>query len=492
MSQAKRYVALDFGASSGRAIAAAFNGKTMDLETLHRFTTDSTTMLGTLYWDFPSFMRNAKIGLQAYSAKYGSKLDGIACDSWGVDFGLLDKTGHLLANPVHYRDSRTNGIPEKLHSVVSARTIYQRTGIQIMAINTIYQLYSMVLQNSPLLDKAVSMLLMADLISYFLSGTPVQEYTMATTSEMYDAEKMDWSRDTLLTAKIPPGMMPEIVAPGTVVGPLLDHVGAECGLGPTPIIASGSHDTASAMAAIPAIGDDWICISSGTWSLMGTELTSPIINDATYARNFTNEGGVDGTIRFLKNITGMWMIEECRRVWSKGEGDLDYTSLFTAAEKVEPFKRIINPNDQRFVAPGGMPDRINEALRETGQPEAKEHADFIRLCLESLALAYRQTANTLTELTGKRFSALHIVGGGSQNNMLNQMAADATGLVVKAGPVEATALGNSLMQALALGDVGSLAEAREVVRNSVEVRTFEPSGDKARWDEAYERFLKLL
>ncbi len=492
MTQVKRYMALDFGAESGRAIAASFDGRQVELDILHRFTTYSTTMLGTLYWGFPSFIRNVKVGLSAYSAKYGPKLDGIACDSWGVDFGLLDKTGHLLANPVHYRDSRTDGIPEKLHAVVPARTLYQRTGIQIMAINTIYQLYAMVLANSPLLDKAVSMLMIADLVSYFLSGTPVQEYTMATTSEMYDAEKRDWSRDTLLSAKIPPGMMPEIVAPGTIVGPILDSVANECGLATAPIIAPGAHDTASAIAAVPAVNEDWLFLSSGTWSLMGAELSAPIINDAAYAKNFTNEGGVDGSIRFLKNITGMWMLQECRRAWEKEGESLSYAEIARLGEEAEPFQRVVNPNDARFMAPGGMPDRINAALRETGQPEAREKGEFVRLCLESLAVAYRHTAQSLAELTGKQYSTLHIVGGGSQNKLLDQLAADATGLVVKAGPVEATALGNSLMQALALGDVGSLSEVREVVRNSVEVTTFEPRGDRSRWDEFYARFLKIV
>ncbi|MDR0361312.1 MAG: rhamnulokinase [Planctomycetota bacterium] len=493
MAQVKRYMALDFGAESGRAIAAAFDGKKMDLEILRRFSTDSTTMLGTLYWDFPSFIRNIKLGLSAYAGKYGSDLAGIACDSWGVDFGLLDKTGHLLANPVHYRDARTNGIPEKLHAVIPARTLYQRTGIQIMSFNTIYQLYAMVLNNSPLLDKAVSMLLIADLASYFLSGTPVQEYTTATTSEMYDAERMDWSRDSLLSAKIPPGMMPEIVAPGTVIGPLLDSVAAECGLGPTPIIAPGSHDTASAVAAVPAEGEDWLYVSSGTWSLMGAELAAPIINDATFNANFTNEGGVDGTIRFLKNISGMWMLQECRRAWAKEEGQAaDYETLARLAEEAAPFVRFVNPNGERFLAPGGMPERINAALRETGQPEAKEKGEFARLCFESLALAYRHTAQTVEELTGKKYNVLHIVGGGSLNTLLNQLAADATGMVVKAGPVEATALGNSLMQAVALGDVASLSEARQVVRDSVQVKTFEPKGDRSRWDEMYSRFQQLL
>ena len=492
MTQLKRYVALDLGAESGRAIAASFDGKAMDLEVLHRFTTHSTAMLGTLYWDFPSFMRNIKLGLSAYTAKYGAKLSGIACDAWGVDFGLLDKTGHLLSNPVHYRDARTKGMAEKLHAIIPSRTLYQRTGIQIMEINTIYQLYSMVRANSPLLDKAVSMLLIADLISYFLSGTPAQEYTLATTSEMYDAEKRDWSRDTLLSAKIPPVMMPEIVAPGTVVGPLLDAVAAECGLSPTPVIAPGSHDTASAVAAVPAKGEDWLYISSGTWSLMGAELSSPIVNDATFARNFTNEGGVDGTIRFLKNISGMWMLQECRRTWAKAEVELDYATLIRLGAEAEPFKRAVNPNDPRFIPPGDMPERINQALRESGQPEAREKGEFVRLCLESLALAYRYIAATVAELTGREYNVIHIVGGGSQNQLLNQFAADATGMEVKAGPVEATALGNSLMQALALGDVGSLAEAREVVRNSVEVTTYHPAGDRSGWDEMYAKFLKLI
>lgn len=492
MARTKRYMALDLGAESGRAIVSAFDGKRMELEVLHRFTTHSVRMRDTLYWDFPSFLRNMKVGLSAYSAKYGSDLAGIACDSWGVDFGLLDKHGNLLSNPVHYRDARTNGVPEKLHEVLPSRNIYQRTGIQIMSINTIYQLYSMVLSNSSILDKAVSMLMIADLCAYFLSGEAVQEYTLATTSEMYDAEKKDWARDTLLSAKIPPNLMPEIVAPGTVIGPLLESVAGDCGLGQVPVIAPGCHDTASAVAAVPASGDDWLYVSSGTWSLMGAELTEPIINDASFSRNFTNEGGVDGTIRFLKNICGMWMIQECRRVWTKEDGkETDYGELVRLSADAEPFARLINPNDSRFLAPGGMPERINQALRESGQPEAKTKGEFVRLCVESLALAYRATIQSLEEVTKRKYRVLHVVGGGSQNRQLNQMAADATGMVVKAGPVEATAFGNALMQAIALGDIASLSEARDVVRNSCAVETYEPSGDASRWDEAYARFKKL-
>ncbi|MDR3210535.1 MAG: rhamnulokinase [Planctomycetota bacterium] len=492
MNKLKRYLALDFGAESGRAIAAHFDGHRIELEILHRFSTDSTNMLGTLFWDFPGFIRNVKLGLTAYSAKYGPELGGIACDSWGVDFGLLDNTGHLLGNPVHYRDKRTKGMTEKLHAIIPARTLYQRTGIQILEINTIYQLYYLVLSNSPLLDKAVSMLLLADLVSYMLTGIPVQEYTLATTSEMYDVKKGDWSSDSLLSAKIPPGIMPDIIAPGTVVGPILDSVAIECGLASTPIIAAGSHDTASAVAAVPAVGDDWLYISSGTWSLMGAELNSPIINDATFAKNFTNEGGVDGTIRFLKNITGMWILEECRRTWAKEGEKLDYATITRLGEQAAPLQRVINPTDIRYQAPGEMPSRINQALKESKQLPAREKGEFIRLILDSLALCYRYTGETLEELTGRKYNVIHIVGGGSQNTLLNQLTADATGKVVKAGPVEATALGNSLMQAMALGDIGSLAEGREVIRNSVEVTTYQPSGNSERWNDAYQRFLKLL
>ncbi|MCL1899881.1 MAG: rhamnulokinase [Promicromonosporaceae bacterium] len=461
MTQLKRYVALDLGAESGRAIAASFDGKVMELEVLHRFATHSTAMLGTLYWDFPSFMREIKFGLSAYTAKYGAKLSGIACDAWGVDFGLLDKTGHLLSNPVHYRDARTKGMAEKLHAIIPSRTLYQRTGIQIMEINTIYQLYSMVRANSPLLDKAVSMLLIADLISYFLSGTPAQEYTLATTSEMYDAEKRDWSRDTLLSAKIPPVMMPEIVAPGTVVGPLLDAVAAECGLSPTPVIAPGSHDTASAVVGAPLRAGS-AYISSGTWSLVGVELDAPILSAAAREAGFTNELGADGTVRFLKNVAGLWVFDECRRQWEREGTPQPLAELLAQTAAQPPSARVIDLNGPQFLPPGDMPARVREAARAEGL--AADHpAQAARLVLDSLAHAYAAAIRQAGALTGSPIREVVVVGGGSQNRLLNHLTAAATGLPVVAGPVEAAALGNVLIQARAVGGGGqTLTELRSL------------------------------
>ncbi|MCC8190673.1 MAG: rhamnulokinase [Planctomycetes bacterium] len=492
MEKQKRYVALDYGTGSGVAMCGAFDGARLAVETLHRFPVLSTPMLGTIYWDFPAMIRNARTALSRYSAKHGYSLAGIACDGWGCDFGLLDKTGHLLANPVSHADSRTSGAPERMFQVIPERSLYQRTGILSRREVTLFQLYSMALANSPLLDKAVTMLMIPDLVSYFLSGAPVQEYTVATTTGMYDAESMDWSRDIILSAKIPPGMMPEIVAPGTVIGPILDAVAAGCGLGPTPVIAPASHAFAGAVAAVPAEGEDWLYVVSGDWDQVGVEVSSPLINDAAFSAGLTNEGGVDGTTRLLRGAMGFHVLAECVRAWSREDGhELDTASILDLVDGERPPERLLNPDDPRVLDADDMPMYLQAMLRETGQPPAETRSDFVRLCLDSMVLSHRQAIRRLRELTGRRYSVIHVVGWGSGVQYFTQCLADATGLTVKAGPVEAKAVGNILLQLMALGDVASLAEARALVRDSFGTVTFEPTGDADRWDEAGERFASL-
>lgn len=492
MSRAKRYMALDFGTANGMAMAGLLDGGRLTLEPMHRFEVRATGMLGTSYWDFPAMLINAKRGLAACAAKFGPDLDGVACASWGSDFGLLDKNGQLLANPVHHLDQRTEGLVEKFAAVIPGRSLYQRTGIRSRREATLFQLHAMALANSPLLDKAVTMLLMADLVSYFLSGTPVQEYTLATTTEMYDAESRDWSRDTILAAKIPPIMVPEIVAPGTVIGPLWDGVAAECGLGQVPVIAPASHAYAGAMAAAPAQGDDWACIVSGEWDQVGVELAAPLINDDSFGAEFSNEGGVDGSIRLVRGLVGLALLEACFSVWAREDGaDPDVGEILEQASAIAPLRRLVNPDDPRLADTADMPNALNILMAESGQPLAETRAGFARLCVDSLVMSHRHALEQLGKITGRKYGVVHLVGWGSGISLLSQSIADAVGVPVRAGPSDARTVGNILMQALALGDLASLAEAREVVRNSFEIAVHEPESG-AVWDEGYGRFLKML
>lgn len=492
MNKQRRYLALNFGAGRGTAVAGAFNGDTIALDFLHRFPVMSTSMLDTIYWDFPNLIINAKLGLSAFVKKFGVGLDGVGCCSWGVDFGLLDKDGRLLANPMHYMDPHTDGVMERLNASIPARSLYQKTGSQPRRQATLYQLYAMALANSPLLDKAVVMLLMADLVSYFLSGNPVQEYTLATTTAMYDAVSRDWSRDIMITGKIPPVMVPEIVAPGTVIDSLTDRVAAECGMGTVPVIAPASHCMACAVTSVPAKGDGWMYIVSGHWNHVGIETSDPIINDDTYAAGFTNEGGVDGSYRLLKSIGGMNLLSACAESWASESGEeVALDDLLEAAARVRPLTRIINPDDPRFFESPDAPDAINRFLREHGQPPAEKREEFARLCLDSLALAQRHAYCRLVDITGKKYSVAHMVGWGARHAIVAQVTADALGIPVKAGPVAAKTLGNIIMQAIALGDIASLAEAREIVANSFDIAAYEPTGVE-KWESAYEQFKKML
>ena len=486
MGKQKRYVALDFGIGNGVAMAGAFNGEKLELEVMHRFIVRATSMLNVKYWDFPSMIIHAKQGLYACTARHGATLAGIGCNSWSADFGLLDKTGHLLANPVHYMDSRTVGAPEKLFSVFPARSLYQMNGVRSRRMKTLFQLYVMAQANNPLLDKAVTLLLLADLVSYFLTGTPVQEYTLATTTGMYDAESRDWSRDVILGAKIPPGMVPEVVAPGTVIGPLLDSVAGEVGLGQTPVIAPASHGLACAVAAAPATGEDWLCLTLGYWCQVAAELSAPVINDASFTAGFSNLGGVDGSIRLEKEFLGLGVIDECLRAWSRQEGiEVTIDEALAGAESETPLRRIINLNDPRISEAADKTAVLNEILAETDQPPLENRNELVRTYLDSLVLTARRAIEQLSELTGRRYETIHFVGQGASIASLGQAVADATGRVVKAGPAEAQATGNIIMQMMALGDIGSLAEARELIRKSFSIPEYTPKENPGKWDEAY-------
>lgn len=484
------YLAVDLGAESGRVVAGHFDGTRIVLEPLHRFPNGPVNVRGTLYWDVLRLWSDIKTGLGKAAELYGGRIVGIGLDTWGVDYGLLARDGSLLSNPYHYRDSRTDGMMEAAFRKVPRAEVFARTGIQFMQLNTLYQLVAMVEAGSPVLDVADRLLTMPDLINYWLTGRMANEFTIATTTQCYDPRAGDWAYEMLETLGIPTRLFGPIVPPGTVLGPLEAAVAAETGLGDVPVIAPATHDTGSAVAAVPMDPDNAIYLSSGTWSLMGVESKVPIIDDRMLTWNLTNEGGVDGTFRILKNIMGLWLVQECRREWQRAGEEHDYGEMVEMAAAAPAFGPVVSPEDARFLAPGDMTPRIAAACRDAGQAPPASKGAFLRCALESLALEYRWVAERLDELTGKRLETIHIIGGGAQNELLDQLAADATGRTVVTGPIEATALGNVLVQARALGHIGSVAEGRDVVKASFDLKTFAPR-DTARWDDVFAAYLKV-
>lgn len=476
------FLAFDLGAESGRAMVGRFDGDRLSLEEAHRFPNRPVRVFGSLHWDVLRLFDEMKKGLAAA----GGELASIGVDTWGVDFGLLGPDGALLENPFHYRDARTNGVMEKLFTVVPRDEVFARTGIQFMQLNTLYQLYALRLERPHVLDQVRTLLMTPDLLHYWLTGRVAGEYTIATTTQFYDPRRGGWAREMLEKLGLPDRILPQIVPPGTVLGPLLDAVASEAGVKPVPVVAPASHDTGSAVAAVPAEGDDWAFLSSGTWSLLGAEVPEPIINDQTLKLNFTNEGGAWGTIRLLKNISGMWLLEECRREWARQGSSLGYAELCEAALAAPAFTAVIDPDDPSFLSPGDMPGKIADYCRRTGQPAPENHGAITRTIFESLALKYRAVLEMLERIRGRRFRVLHIVGGGSKNAVLCQFTADATGLPVVAGPEEATAIGNVLLQAMALGHLRTPAEARELVRRSYQPRTYLPA-NRGPWDAQLHR-----
>jgi len=430
--------------------------------------------------------------LALYIRKYGKELNGIGFDTWGVDYALFAKDGSLLSNPVHYRDSRTDGMVEEACKLVSREEIFETTGIQFMQLNTLFQLFSMVVNRSPIFELADTLLLMPSIFIYFFTGQKVNEFTHATTTQMYDPRAGTWAYTMLKKLGIPTEMLKaEIVPPGTIIGNLFPAMANEVGLGNVPVIATSCHDTASAVAAVPARGQDWAYLSSGTWSLLGLEVKEPMINPDTFRYNLTNEGGVGNTYRFLKNIMGLWLVQECKRVWEREGHTLDYGALMREAEQARPFVGIVEPNDNLFLNPPDMPKAIAQFCKDSGQQAPTTRGEFIRCALESLALKYRNVLEKFEQLRGKPVDILHIVGGGVNNTLLCQFTANAIGKPVIAGPAEATAIGNILVQAIATGDLASIAEARELVRQSYHTVTYQPQ-ETARWEEAYQRSKGIL
>jgi rhamnulokinase len=487
-----KFAAVDLGAESGRVVVGSFDGKTVRLEEAHRFANVPVRAAGTLHWDVLRLWNDILDGLAMARQAHG-ELVGIGVDTWGVDFGLLDANASLLGNPVHYRDARNDGVMEHAFEIVPRDEIFARTGLAFLPFNTLYQLLALKRGNSPQLQIASGLLLMPDLLHCWLSGTCAAEYTIASTSQMLDARTRTWDSELLKRLDLPTRLLPDLIAPGTTLGHLRDEVAARTGLDKsTRVIAPGAHDTASAVAAVPFQNGSGAYLSSGTWSLMGVELDEPLINARVAELNFTNEGGVGGKIRFLKNIAGLWLVQECRRVWARAGQEYSYAELTERAAKATPFGAMIEPDDAAFAAPASMPQTIVEYCRSNGQTPPSGVDAIVRCCLESLALKYRWTLEKLEELRAQKIETLHIVGGGTQNKLLSQLTADAIGRPVVAGPVEATATGNILMQAMARGELSTLPELREVVRHSFEVETFEPRAEYLpQWDEVYQKFLTL-
>ncbi len=460
-------LAFDLGAGSGRAILGTLEDGKLQLDELHRFANTPVQLPTGLYWDTLRLFNEIRHGLTIAGRERKLKIDAIGIDTWGVDFGLLGADGALVDNPRHYRDARTNGMLERTFCIAPREQIFEATGIQFMQLNTLYQWHAMKLAGSPALQVARRLLFTPDLFNYWLTGVARAERTIASTSQFYDPRRRQFATELLARLGLDASILPEIVDPGTRLGELLPEIAESTGLGPVPVYATGCHDTASAVAAVPAQGDDWCYISSGTWSLMGVELDQPVINEKSLAENFTNEAGAGGKIRFLKNIAGLWLLEECRQAWAIAGHKFTYDELLKLAADARPGTAIIDVD--AFLEPGRMPERIAAHCHGTSQRVPEDPGQVTRVILESLAERYRQVLESLESLTGRRIRVIHIVGGGSRNRLLNRLVADFTGRIVLAGPSEATAAGNVLIQAIGAGELSGLDEAREVVRRSFAV-----------------------
>jgi rhamnulokinase len=485
MTQCKQkpYLAFDFGAQSGRAVLAHLQSGILTIKEVHRFANEPVEYSGALHWDMPRLWLEVRHALSRLSEV---ALAGIAVDAWGVDYALLGERGELLQNPYHYRDRRTDGIMEEVLSRINKEEIYKTTGIQFMPINTLYQLFAARRQTPKLLDAAKSLLTIPDLFNYWLTGNAVCEFTNATTTQMVDPRKRAWAVSLIQSLGLPAHLPAPIVEPGSIVGTLLPEIAGHSALAGATVIAPACHDTGSAVAAISA-RDGTAFLSSGTWSLLGTELDSPVITPDALRMNFTNEGGVNGTARLLKNVMGLWMLQGCHQSWRAQGLSLDYRELIELAAPEASFRTLVNPDDESFLRPSDMLSAISQFCTRTHQPVPQEPGAFVRAVLESLAFKYRLVLRDLEQVGGKRIGQIRIIGGGSKNRLLNQLTADATGRTVLSGPAEATALGNVAIQILATGGASSLQEVRAIVDRSFPTETFEPR-ETGLWDQHAERF----
>jgi rhamnulokinase len=487
-----QFIALDLGAESGRAIVGKLESDRLSLEEAYRFPNGAVRVMGSLHWDPLYLFKDMKQGLSKISHEHGRGFTSIGIDTWGIDYALLDRAGNLIGNPYCYRDPRTEGMMDEATKHVPRQEIFDQSGgIQFLPINTLYQLFSMVVNKSPLLEIAETFLMMPDLFNYWFTGCKACEFTDATTTQFYNSQRGDWSRGLLEQLDIPSHMLPDVIMPGTELGPLLPGIAEEVTLGSLLVIAPASHDTASAVVAVPAEGEDCAWLSSGTWSLLGGMSYQPIVTDEALEYNFSSYGGAGGTYLPWKNIMGLWLVQECRRTWARAGKDFSYDESTRMAGEAKPFSAIVDPDHPSFLAPSDMPGSICTFCEETGQPVPQTKGEIVRTALEGLALKYRWVIEKLEVLLDRKFKVLHVVGGGSKNRLLCQFTADAIQLPVIAGPVEATAIGNIVVQAMTAGHLASLDEARHLIRRSFDVTTYEP-GDSSGWDEAYERFGRLI
>ena len=485
----KRVLAFDFGASSGRAIIGCFDGDKITLEEVHRFSNDPVSVGGTVYWDVLRLFYEIKQGI--IKAKIAGGFDSIGIDTWGVDFGLIDSEGKLMENPVHYRDARTAGLVDEAFKTMPKEKLYGITGIQFMELNTLFQLISLKKYRPWMLERADKMLFMPDLFGYMLTGKMCAEYSIASTSQLIDLDKRTWSKEILDAFGIKESVFAPLVQPGTVLGELSKEVCEECGVDPVPVISVCGHDTQSAITSVPCEDGDFAFLSSGTWSLFGTELDKPIVNETSMNINITNEGGFDGSTGFLKNIIGLWLIQESRRQWKREGKEYSYADLEKLALAAEPFKCFIDPDAPEFVPHGNIPERVREFCRKTGQYVPETVGEIMRCIYESLAMKYRLTFEKLRECTERDYPVIHVIGGGTKDGLLCQMTANSCDRTVKAGPIEATVMGNVAVQLMSNGSVENIGQARKIVAESSELKTFEPK-DTDKWAEAYEDFLKVV
>jgi rhamnulokinase len=483
------YVACDLGAESCRLILGTLAEDRLTIEEVHRFPNRPIKILGTLRWNLPQIFDELVNGLRKVAAR-GLFVDSVSVDSWGVDYVYIRDQEPMLTLPYHYRDPRTDGTIARAFAAVPSETIYSETGIQFIQINTLYQMLDDLENRPTILEISDQFLNIADYFNYIFSGLRCAEESLASTTQLFNPHERKWSRQLIERFALPARIFPKLVKSGTKLGPLLAEIADEVGLHDTQVVAGCSHDTGAAVAAVPAEGQDWCYISSGTWSAMGIEAKKPIINDASRTMGFANEMGYGGTTRFLKDIVGLWVVQECRREWAREGYQYSYEDLAKMAEEALPLRSMIDPVDPRFVKPCLMPQKIINYCRETKQTFPTTHGEIIRCVLDSLALRYRQVLQEITSITGHEFKSVHIVGGGSRNQLLNQLTANATQVEVLAGPSEATAVGNILVQAIAMGHLRSLEDLRHVVRSSFPVASYRPQ-DKDAWLKAYERFQEL-
>ena len=489
MTEGVKVLALDFGASSGRAIIGSFDGEKIRLDEIHRFANEPVTVTGTMYWDILRLFHDIKTGL--IKAKQHGEIKSIGIDTWGVDFGLLDEDGKLLENPVHYRDSRTKGMMEETFKSLGKQKFYQITGNQFMEINTVFQLAALRKYRPEVLDRAQTLLMMPDLLNYFLSDKKVTEYTAASTTQILDAKNKKWSAEIIENCNFPKNIFTDIVNPGTKIGSLSSDITEELGLTPMDIIAVAGHDTQSAMAAVPTQEDDFIFLSCGTWSLLGTELDQPIINEQTEALNITNEGGLAGKTSFLKNIIGLWLIQESRRQWIREGKEYSFGELEKLAVQTGYVDAFIDTDSSEFVPAGNIPQRIREYCQRTGQYVPQTEGEIVRVIDQSLAIKYRFALEQIEAATGKQYKAVNMIGGGIQSKLLCQLTADICGRQVTAGPVEATVMGNIALQLMALGEIADIKQARKIAAASEQIAVYKPQ-DADKWNDIYNKVKERL